>query len=77
MGRLAFLVLFTISVSVMLSWTGKRDPGLIAERMTVAENVERWNHVIVTLYTVYLIALLIVAGFDTEDGIGHLFRLQY
>lgn len=49
----------------MLSWTGKRDPGLIAERMIVIENVERWNHVIVTLSTVFLIALLIVAGFDS------------
>ncbi len=55
-----FLVLFTISVSMMLSWTGKRDQGLIAERMPVAEYVERGNHVIVTLYTVFLIALLIV-----------------
>lgn len=48
----------------MLSWTGKRDPGLIVERMTVAEYVERGNQVIVSLYTVFLIALLIVAGFD-------------
>jgi len=45
---------------MMLSWTGKRDQGLIAERMTAAEYVERGNHVIVTLYTVFLIALLIV-----------------
>jgi hypothetical protein len=28
-------------VSGMLSWTGKRDPELIAELMTAAENVER------------------------------------
>ena len=49
----------------MLSWTGKRDPGLIAERMTIAENVERWDHLIVPLSTVFLIALLIVARFDS------------
>jgi len=60
-----FLVLFTISVSVMLYWVTKRDPELIAERMTVAENVERWDHVIVALYSVFLLALLIVAGFDS------------
>ena len=52
-----FLLVFVI-------WTTCNAPDLLAERSRMAENVKSWDKIILTLYTILLIAMLVVAGLD-------------
>ncbi len=70
-GRIAwregwlFLLFFLVTVSGMTLWMRRRDPALAAERTNVAENVEKWDNIIIAIYTVMLFILLILAGLDS------------
>jgi protein-S-isoprenylcysteine O-methyltransferase Ste14 len=54
---LAFLLVFVI-------WTVRNAPELLEERGKMAKNVKTWDKILLTLYTVALLSLLIVAALD-------------
>ncbi len=53
----AFLLIFLV-------WTSLKAPGLMEERSHRAQNVKGWDQVIMSIYSVCLLGLLIVAGLD-------------
>ena len=54
---LAFLLVFLI-------WTMRNAPDLLQERGRMATNVKAWDKILLTLYTIALVSLLIVAALD-------------
>jgi protein-S-isoprenylcysteine O-methyltransferase Ste14 len=60
-----FLLFFLVTVSGLALWMRRSDPALAAERTNVAENVEKWDNIIIAIYTVMLFILLILAGLDS------------
>jgi protein-S-isoprenylcysteine O-methyltransferase Ste14 len=49
---------------IFMVWGFERNPDLIRERAHVAENVKGWDKWINAIYTVLLVALLVVCGLD-------------
>ena len=58
---LAFFFGYT---TILLLWLKRKDPDLLRERTSRASNVERWDKLIIALYSILSIALYIVAGLD-------------
>jgi len=56
--------LYFIFVLVFVVWTMRNDPGLMEERGKRAENVKPWDKVIMTIYTIMLVGMLVVAALD-------------
>jgi len=56
---LYFLFLLLVAI-----WTTIKAPGLMEERSRKAANVKTWDNVIMSIYTVLLFVLLIIAGLD-------------
>ena len=63
-GAWILSVLYFIFLLVMVIWSTLRAPELMEERSRMAPNVKRWDKVLLSLYTLALLALLIVAGLD-------------
>jgi protein-S-isoprenylcysteine O-methyltransferase Ste14 len=59
-----FLALFFAASLGLYAWLRRRDPGLVAERQQAGPGVERWDRVLMGLYTILLLTLPIVAGLD-------------
>lgn len=59
-----FLAFYLSGVAWFYIWTKRRDPGLLKERMSPQKNVKAWDKKILRIYTLFLAALLIVAGLD-------------
>lgn len=59
-----FLAFYVSGVAWFYIWTKRRDPGLLKERMSPQKNVKAWDKKILRIYTLFLAALLIVAGLD-------------
>jgi len=59
-----FSALYTAFLLVYAVWGTLRAPELMKERSQVAENVKIWDKVIIAIYTVLLLATLVVAGLD-------------
>src|SRR5512136_2315813 len=64
MGAWVLSFLYFIFVLVFVVWTMRNDPGLMEERGKRAENVKPWDKVILTIYTITLVGLLVVAALD-------------
>ena len=60
-----FFLAFLIGTSALVIWMRRKDPELLSERAQPGENVERWDRVIMSIYTILLIIMLIVAGIDS------------
>ncbi len=62
----ALLIGFILAVGLLALWARQNDPALMAERQnsTKAENVKGWDQVIMTLYSVVLLIMLVLASFD-------------
>jgi len=60
-----FILVFLIATSVLGLWMRRKDPELLSERSQPGENVERWDRIIMSIYTILLIIMLIVAGIDS------------
>lgn len=60
-----FFLVFLISTSTFVIWMRRKDPELISERSQPGKNVERWDRIIMSIYTILLIIMLIVAGIDS------------
>jgi protein-S-isoprenylcysteine O-methyltransferase Ste14 len=65
--------LYLLGLLAMLVWSTLRDPGLLAERSTSRRqaNVKSWDRVILNVYTVFLVALLVVPGLDARFHWSH------
>ena len=60
-----FLVSFVVFSSVLALRLARSDPDLVTERSHRAENVEPWDRVVITCYTVLMFALLILSALDS------------
>ena len=67
-GAWAFLTLFVAVMVVAAVWSLRNNPDLLNERGKVAENTKAWDKVILALYTVLLLATMVVAGLDRRFG---------
>jgi protein-S-isoprenylcysteine O-methyltransferase Ste14 len=56
--------LYTIFLLAYAIWGTLKAPDLLEERSRVAENVKAWDKVIMAVYTVLLLAVLVLAGLD-------------
>jgi len=63
-GAWVLSFLYFVFVLVFVVWTMRNDPGLMEERGKRAENVKPWDKVILTLYTITLVGMLVVAALD-------------
>jgi protein-S-isoprenylcysteine O-methyltransferase Ste14 len=57
-------VLYAIFLLAYAVWGTLKAPDLLKERSQVAENVKVWDKVIMAIYTVLLLATLVLAGLD-------------
>ncbi len=58
------LLLYFAGVTRALIWMKKKAPGLLKERMSPKKDAKSWDKRIITVYTLLLVALLIVPGLD-------------
>jgi hypothetical protein len=59
-----FILSYLAAVGGILLWLKKRSPSLLKERMTKKKEVKSWDRTLMTVYSFFLIALLIVPGLD-------------
>jgi protein-S-isoprenylcysteine O-methyltransferase Ste14 len=57
---------FILAVGLLVLWARRNDPALMAERQNSAkaENVKGWDKVIMSIYSVVLLIMLVLASFD-------------
>ncbi len=60
----AFSLAFCAFLAYYGLWGLRKDPGQLAERSGMRQNVKSWDKIILKVYTVLIFALLIVAGLD-------------
>ncbi len=60
----AFSLAFGAMVMLYGLWSLRNDPDQLAERSQMKQNVKGWDKVILSIYTVMLFVILIVAGLD-------------
>lgn len=56
--------LYIVSLSVILVWLKKNDPGLLKERSQKKKNVKTWDRILMFFYVFFLMLLIIAAGLD-------------
>jgi protein-S-isoprenylcysteine O-methyltransferase Ste14 len=59
-----FSSLYCIYLLIAMVWGTLKDPDLLKERSKRADNVKSWDKVIMGIYTLLLVAMLILAGLD-------------
>jgi hypothetical protein len=57
-------LLYGVLLLAYAVWGTLKAPNLLEERSQVAENVKAWDKVIMAIYTVLLLATLVLAGLD-------------
>ncbi len=55
---------YSLTVLTLGLWVTHKNPDLINERGRIAANVKGWDKILMSLYTVMLVVLYIVAGLD-------------
>ncbi len=63
-GAWLLTVLYLIFLLVIAVWATRNAPELLEERSRMASNVKGWDKLLMALYTIALIALLVVAALD-------------
>ena len=63
-GAWILTFLYLAFLLVMVVWAMRNAPELLEERSRVASNVKGWDKILLTLYTIALVALLVVASLD-------------
>ncbi len=58
--------LYGLLLVFLVVWSSLKAPGLMEERSRMAKNVKSWDKVLTSVYTVFLVALLVVAGLDAR-----------
>ena len=61
----AFVLAFAGYLIFYGLWSVRNDQGQLHERSQVGENTKSWDKVILTIYTILLIGMLVLAGLDT------------
>ncbi len=59
-----FILVFSAFLSYYGIWALRNDPGQLQERSQVGQNTKGWDKLILTIYTVLLIGMLVVASLD-------------
>jgi protein-S-isoprenylcysteine O-methyltransferase Ste14 len=59
-----FLGTYVLTVLTVGVWVARKNPSVVNERGKVAKNTKSWDKVLMTLYTVMMLVLMIVAGLD-------------
>jgi protein-S-isoprenylcysteine O-methyltransferase Ste14 len=58
------LIEYSLTVLTLGLWVTRKNPDLINERGRMAANVKGWDKVLMSLYTLMLVVLYVVAGLD-------------
>jgi protein-S-isoprenylcysteine O-methyltransferase Ste14 len=59
-----FLFFYVVAVTAMVTWLKKNAPELLKERMSRKKDTKTWDKIILFTYTVLVMIMLVVAGFD-------------
>jgi protein-S-isoprenylcysteine O-methyltransferase Ste14 len=59
-----FILAYGVFLLIYGAWGQRNDPGQITERSNIGSNVKTWDKIILSIYTVLLFVMLIVAGLD-------------
>jgi protein-S-isoprenylcysteine O-methyltransferase Ste14 len=61
-----FLCSFLVAVGIIAIWARRNDPELLEERQTAsqAQNIKRWDRILMAVYTVLLLLLIVISGVD-------------
>jgi len=59
-----FIIAYSLFLIFYGMWGVRNDPGQLAERSKMAKNAKSWDKVILTVYTVLLLVMLVLAGLD-------------
>lgn len=63
-GAWLLTVLYLAFLLVIIVWAVRNAPEVLEERTRMASNVKDWDKILMSLYTLMLIALLVVAALD-------------
>ncbi len=63
-GPWVLTVLYLALLSVTVIWATRNAPELLEERSRMSSNVKGWDKIVMSLYTIGLIALLVTAALD-------------
>ena len=74
-GAWVFIILYLAFVVFFYLWFSHSDPDLIQERSQVAENTKAWDKTLMSIYTVFLAGIPIIAGLDFRFGWAQLSRV--
>jgi protein-S-isoprenylcysteine O-methyltransferase Ste14 len=63
-----FLGSFVFFLALVIGWLRRHDPMLLEERQSSGRrgNVKRWDRMILGIYTLFLVAMMVVAGLDAK-----------
>ena len=61
-----FILLYFSIVSGVLLWLKKNSPGLLKERTAPKKDSKSWDKAIMAVYTLLIVALLVVTGLDAK-----------
>ena len=59
-----FLGFYVTTMTVLIIWLKKHDPGLLKERMSVGKDVKSWDKTIIRVYTMLLLIMFLIAPLD-------------
>jgi protein-S-isoprenylcysteine O-methyltransferase Ste14 len=61
-----FLILYSLSITLLVIWLKKHDPELLKERVSVQnkEDVKKWDRIIISIFSILFLVLLAVTGLD-------------
>lgn len=60
----AFLLLFFASLVFLWAWLTRRCPTLAQERRSIAPNVEKWDKILMRIYSALLFTMLLISALD-------------
>ncbi len=59
-----FVAAYGAFLLVYCTWTARNDPGQLAERSKAGPNVKTWDRILLSIYSVLLVGMLVLAGLD-------------
>jgi protein-S-isoprenylcysteine O-methyltransferase Ste14 len=59
-----FLGTYVLTVLTVGAWVARKNPSVVNERGKVARNTKSWDKILMTIYSVMILVLMIVAGLD-------------
>ncbi len=59
-----FFGFYVVTMTALIIWLKKHDPGLLKERMSVGQDVKGWDKTIIRVYTMLLLIMFFIAPLD-------------